>query len=265
MMLRWLVAALVVVVIGWLGLGFVKSHRSMFGACVVDPGDHAGLLTSSGGPRTVKVLFVGDSLTSANDLPGTLVKVASSDPESPVKLAVGSNTKTNANLSQLYDDGCALRRLRAEHFDIVVLQEHGRFWFTPLDVLGAQLALGNWANAVRKAGSAPEYFEPWVDGPGVNPAFRNVDALASVTDDNARTNSVPVVRVGEAFAEVVNTPGAPGLYQADRHHPSAAGTYLAALILFHHFTGEPGERASWRPDGVSADQAALLARIGFKY
>jgi len=76
---------------------------------------------------------------------------------------------------------------------------------------------------------------------------------------------VPIVRVGEAFAEAQAAPGAPDLLSSDGHHPSQAGTYFAALVFFHHFTGEPAERATWRPDEVSADQAASLARIADTY
>ena len=49
----------------------------------------------------------------------------------------------------------------------------------------------------------------------------------------------------------------PDLYQADRHHPSVAGTYLAALTFYRAFTGRAGTDARYRPWGMSAaDQAA---------
>jgi hypothetical protein len=89
--------------------------------------------------------------------------------------------------------------------------------------------------------------------------------MEAATHANAEIYRVPIVRVGEAVAEAANTPGAPDLFGPDHHHPSEAGTFLAALVFFHHFTGEPAERATWRPDGVSADQAAVLARIADNY
>ena len=264
-MLRWLIALLILGVMAEFGFGFVQSHRATFGACGDAPFGDLALRASSGGPRTLKVLFVGNSLTETNDLPGALVRVANSDPQNPVRLVVGSNTRGGASLQVLYNDGCALRRIRAEHFDAVVLQEHSYFWTTPEEAAEARNGLAAWASAVRQTGAAPVYFEPWLFGVGAVPAGAAVRDLRVATDADAEVYGAPVVRVGEAFAETSSTAGAPDLYEADRHHPSAAGAYFAALIFFHHFTGEPAERAAWRPDGVSADQAAVLARTADAY
>ena len=100
---------------------------------------------------------------------------------------------------------------------------------------------------------------------GADPAFTLVGDMKSAAYANAEPYGVPSVRVGEAFAEAQTIQGLPGLYAADDHHPSEAGTYLAALVFFHHFTDEPAERAAWRPESVSADQAAQLARIADEY
>jgi hypothetical protein len=265
MKVKWLIALLIVAVLGEFGFAYLRSPRSIFGVCMVSPTDHFGLMTSSEGTRTVKVLFVGNSLTYTNDLPGTLIKVANSDPQSLVKLVVGSSTGLNATLQQAYVDRCTLKRVRGEHFDTVVLQEHSFFWFTPSDESGAREALANWATAVRQAGSSPEYFEPWLGDFGDDPTHTIVGDMKSAAYANAEPYEVPIVRVGEAFAEAQNIQGVPWLYTPDNHHPSEAGTYLAALMFFHHFTSEPAERATWRPEGVSADQAALLAHIADEY
>jgi len=147
----------------------------------------------------------------------------------------------------------------------VILQEHSFFWADPQSSSSARESLANWATAVRQAGGAPEYFEPWVDGPGDDPAFTDASDLGPAMRATADLYGVPVVHVGEAFAEAVGAPSAPGLYSSDSHHASEAGTYLAALVFFHHFTGEPAERATWRPDGVSAADATLLASVADKY
>lgn len=262
---KWLITLLIVAVLGELGFGYVRSHRSAFGVCGVNPTDHAGLITSHVGSRKVKVLFVGNSRTFVNDLPGMLVKVADSDPNSRIRLVVGSNTNPGARLKETLDDGCALKRIRAEHFDHVVLQEWGVFWSKPLDELEAREVLGPWASDIRATGAVPEYFEPWVDRPANNPYYSDLRQVEFATHANADQYGVPIVPVGEAFAEATNTPGAPDLYMSDLYHPSAAGTYLAALIFFHRFTGERAERATWRPDGVSPVQAALLAHLADKY
>ena len=55
--------------------------------------------------------------------------------------------------------------------------------------------------------------------------------------------------------------GAPDVWGPDRHHPSVAGTYLAALVFYRQFTGRSGAEATWRPGGLSAEDAAKLQRI----
>src|SRR5258708_11129820 len=105
---RWLVSLLIVALLCEFGLAYLRSHRTLFGVCMASPTDHFGLMTSSAGTLPVKVLFVGNSFTSTNDLPGTLIKVGDSDPRSPVKLVVGSSTGSAATLERLYVDGCTL-------------------------------------------------------------------------------------------------------------------------------------------------------------
>jgi len=45
------------------------------------------------------------------------------------------------------------------------------------------------------------------------------------------------------------------------HHPSVAGAYLAALVFYRYFTGRTGAEATWRPSGLSAEDAAALVRL----
>jgi hypothetical protein len=213
----------------------------------------------------MKILFVGNSLTFINDLPGMLGRVASSDPQNPVRLAVASDTVAARSLKEAYVDGCALKRIHAEHFDRVVLQERSYFWQLRSEDAEARDALGEWAVAISMTGATTEYFEDWVDRAANDPRHSDRLQNEAAARSNAGGYAIPVVSVGEAFAEATNTSGAPDLYGSDLHHPSAAGSYLAALIFFHHFTGEPAERATWRPDGVNANQAALLARIADRY
>ena len=265
---RWLIGVLSLVALAVVAMAGVRIARTSLGVCALSTTDHFGNMTSrqqAPATRKLRVLFVGNSLTFVNDLPGMLVSVASSDPQNPVQLEVGSNTIPDASLQHLYDDGCGLKRIRAETPGVVVLQEHSFFWGDPQSSSAAREALANWATAVRQAGGAPEYFEPWVNGPGDDAAFTNAGDLGPAMQSTAGLYGVPVVRVGEAFAEAVNAPGAPGLYSSDNHHASLAGTFLAALVFFHHFTGEPAERATWRPDSVSPEAAALLARIADNY
>ncbi|HEY1561921.1 MAG TPA: hypothetical protein VGF71_13715 [Caulobacteraceae bacterium] len=240
------------------------NHFDFSGPCAFRSTDHWGWLESKSDQadaKTLRVLFVGDSLTYVNDLPGMLVRVASSDPTTPSRLEVRSVTAPNASLSNLWDQGCGLSRLKTDHYDVAVLQEHSYFWY-PEMAEPAREAAGRWISAVRSFGARPIYFEPWTDED--DPYSDKGEALEAA-QDNAKMYGADIARVGEAFAQARVSNGAPNLFASDHHHPSEAGSWLAALVIFHGLTGEPTERVTWRPAAVTPDQAATLERIADQY
>lgn len=269
-MWRWVVLAFVVVAGVFEGATLVGrygadvNHFDFSGPCAFRSTDHWGWLesrTDQANAKTVRVLFVGDSLTFVNDLPGMLVRVANSDPSAPVRLQVRSVTAPDASLSMLWDQGCALSRLKSEHYDVAVLQEHSYFWFPDM-AESAREAAGRWIAAARTHGARPLYFEPWTDE---GDSYSDKGDAPEAAQNNARVFGADIVRIGEAFAQARATGGAPDLLASDHHHPSEAGTWLAALVIFHGLTGEPTERTTWRPSAVTPDQAATLEKIADQY
>jgi hypothetical protein len=69
------------------------------------------------------------------------------------------------------------------------------------------------------------------------------------------------VPVGQAFEAAREMKGAPDVWGPDHHHPSVAGTYLAALVFYRSFTGRSGAQATWRPNGLNAQDAATLVQL----
>jgi hypothetical protein len=240
------------------------NHFDFSGPCAFRSTDHWGWLesgTDQANAKTLRVLFVGDSLTYVNDLPGMMVRVANSDRSSPVRFEVRSVTAPDASLSNLWDQGCGLSRLKSDHYDVAVLQEHSYFWL-PDTAEQAREAAGRWISAARTYGARPVYFEPWMDP---DDTYSSGGDALEAAQDNARLYGADIARIGEAFAGARAMIGAPELYAADHHHPSEAGTWLAALVIFHGLTGEPAERVTWRPGDVTPGQATILQRIADQY
>jgi hypothetical protein len=144
---------------------------------------------------------------------------------------------------------------------VAVLQEHSYFWL-PDTAEQAREAAGRWISAARTYGARPVYFEPWMDP---DDTYSSGGDALEAAQDNARLYGADIARIGEAFAGARAMIGAPELYAADHHHPSEAGTWLAALVIFHGLTGEPAERVTWRPGDVTRDQATILQRIADQY
>jgi hypothetical protein len=213
----------------------------------------------------LRILFVGNSLTFVNDLPGKVVTVANADPSAPVSLKVRSITAPGATLSQLWSEGCGPAQLATDHFNVVVLQEHSFFWDDAGNPNEAGEAAGRWVSAARTFGATPFYFQPWTGPPIIGDGTFEEGVMKEATRQIANIYGARLVRVGEAFAEAEATPGAPDLFQSDRHHASEAGTWLAALVIFQGLTGERSSDSSWSPAGVSPEQAAVIHRIADRY
>jgi hypothetical protein len=214
--------------------------------------DHDELMAARSGPadRTLTVLFIGNSLTFRNDLPAMLVDLASSDPGAPVRLQVKAVTYPDATLDYMRTRTGALAWAQAHHADYVVLQEHS-LWYAA-HYADALQAAGAWTDALRPLGETPLLFQIPGDGDG-SPVYANKDyaAFGWTPADDARNAAestqrlgrrlgLGVVPVGLAFEAARETKGAPDVWGPDHHHPSVAGTYLAALVFYRALTGRTG-------------------------
>jgi hypothetical protein len=235
--------------------------------------DHDELMVSATGraERTVTVMFVGNSLTFVNDLPAMLVNLASSDPGNPVRLQVKGETVPNATLDYIRTHTGALAWAQAHHPDLVVLQEHS-FWYDN-GYEAASWSAEQWKHDLRPLGAKPLLFEVWADGDGsalyTNKAYAAYAAAtpagetgkaAENTKRLGRELGLDVVEVGDAFQAAREIPGAPDVLGPDHHHPSVAGTYLAALVFYRRLTERSGADATYLPRGLSREDAAALLR-----
>src|SRR5690349_12056264 len=67
-----------------------------------------------------RVLFIGNSLTYTHDVPGMVRALSKA---AGVPLVVDAVTLPGASIGDHLDEGTAARRLRAERWDVVVLQQ----------------------------------------------------------------------------------------------------------------------------------------------
>jgi hypothetical protein len=201
-----------------------------------------------------------------------LVNIASSDPGNSTRLQVKALTYPNATLNYLRTQTGALSWIQAHHVDYVILQEHSIWYDYPqsYDGLGAITA---WDRALRPQGITTVLFETWADGDG-SEIYTNKDAptfgstsekdaanSANATSALAQALSLQVVSVGDAFEAARERKGAPDVWGPDHHHASVAGAYLAAVVFYRYLTGRTGAEATYRPDGLSAQDAATLVQL----
>lgn len=191
----------------------------LLGASVACDEDMSSPITGDG---EVRVLYIGNSLTYTNDLPGLVATVAEAAGRS---IAYGTIALPNFSLEDHWNAGI-VEQIRAAHADLVVLQqgpsslpenqEHLRFWSEQL------------AGPIRDAGGQPVLFMVW-------PSADRADAFDAVFESyrNAATAvSGLFAPAGEAWRAAWNRDPQLAFYGPDGFHPSRLGSIAAALTLY---------------------------------
>jgi len=172
--------------------------------------------------RIVLILFIGNSLTSANDLPRLVCAMAR---HSGREVVCESVTFNNFSLNDHLNDGTAVRRLEEKQWDIVVLQQGP----SALDSSRAEMlqVSRRFGDRIRKAGARPALYSVWpwrsrsFDFPNVAETYR----LA------ARVSGGLYFPVTDAWQRVQKRDRTIALYGEDDFHPTVAATYLAAMVI----------------------------------
>lgn len=178
--------------------------------------------------KGLNILFIGNSLTMSNDLPGILERMLIlADINMGV---VASESRGGFGLPDHWSRPATRTRLAIEGWDIVILQQgpsatEGRPYlldFTPL-----------FSDEITKSGGKTALYMVWpskarfFDFPGVSNSYqtaaKRVDGL--------------LYPVGEAWLAAWEVDSSLPLYAADNFHPSLLGTYLAALTMFEQIAG----------------------------
>ena len=175
------------------------------------------------------VLFVGNSLTYVNNLPATVAAIAESVGDT---IRVATEAAPNvALIDHLNGATHALDRIAQGGWELVVLQQGP----TPPGICRDSLIL--WTKMfdapIRAAGAKTAIFMTWpLQGPlawfdNIGPSFELAAAAVSGT----------LLPVGEAWRIALTADSTLQLYSPDGLHPSATGTFLAALEIYERVTG----------------------------
>jgi hypothetical protein len=193
------------------------------GAC---QGNSTGPLPEGG----VRVLFVGNSFTSANDLPQTIADMAKSINET--RLVYKSVAKDNYAIEDHYYEGIA-ETIATNGWHYVVMQQG------PSTTLPNRAHLTIWTEALDEfisgAGARSALFEV-VPGGKSDALF---DAVRQSYLEAAQAVDGMFIPAAEAWREAWSRDPALPLYASDNFHPSRMGTYLLALVHFEMLYDRP--------------------------
>jgi pimeloyl-ACP methyl ester carboxylesterase len=177
----------------------------------------AGVEDGDGG-----VLFVGNSLTYANDLPEMVRALALASGET---LRVGMVANPDWSLEDHWNGGGARSEIR-RGWDVVVLQQG------PSSLPESRTLLIDYtrrfAGEIRAAGATPALYAVW---PSLSRSG-DFDRASESYRLAAQDVDGMLFPAGEAWRAAWRADPGLQLYSADGLHPSVAGTYAAALVIY---------------------------------
>jgi hypothetical protein len=216
-----------------------------------------GLLScgSSGPPDLgdgLSVLFIGNSLTYTDDIPARVDGLARAARLNRIRVA--SVAFPDYSLEDHWNSGEALDSIARGGWDAVVLQQG------PSSLPASQTNLREWtgrfAERIRQVGARPALYMVWP------PAGGNWDGVVAGYTGAAEASDAVLLPAGQAWRAVLAAHPEIALYGPDQFHPTRAGAYLAALVIFGGLADRTTEGLTHqRPiDGLSPQVAATLER-----
>ena len=174
------------------------------------------------------MLFIGNSLTDANDLPAQVLAMATAE---GLNWDVQAELLGGASLEDHWKSGSAQARIQSGHWDAVVMQQG------PSSLPESRANLRHWVaqfdGLVRAAGGRSALYMVWPELTRFSWFDRVRDSYALA----ARDVSGWFLPAGESWRTAWRADPSLALYGGDGFHPTAAGSYAAALTIFAGLSG----------------------------
>jgi hypothetical protein len=208
----------------------------------------AALLAITQPASPTRILFIGNSLTYANDLPAMVCALARAASRNAVCESVA---KPDYSLEDHWNERDA-RRAITRGWDFVVLQQG------PSALPESRALLVDYTKRfdaeIRKSGARTALYMVWPsrqrrgDFEGVSQSYRAA----------AKAVGGMLLPAGDAWRTAWAIDARLALYSPDGLHPSNSGTYLAALVIYPLIFKEPAPLTG--VGGVPASEMAVLRR-----
>lgn len=202
--------------------------------------------------RPLRVLFIGNSYTASQNLPEIVAQMAHSKGK---RLYYEMHAPGGRTFERHWNEGIAQEKIASQRWDYVVFQNQS---FEPVHDPANMMHYGQQLAAlVEASGGRCVYFMTWAyakerDFMKENPAYHGLfedmqsrlDSGYKALSDEVGGQLCPIGPAWEAFR--ARYPDLP-LHNPDASHPSPAGAYLSALMLYRVLFDEP---VSAMPDVV---------------
>ena len=203
-------------------------------------------------------LFIGNSLTYYNDLPGMIGSLAASGGNS---LTHASHTPGGSSLTSLYRNAAAMDKITEEQWDFVILQgqsmeaiigKNPNHYFMQF--------VSGLVHRITQNGSKAVYYMTFANN-DVNNDYNQLQSIISGAYIYAGNMTHSIISpVGMAWQQSLTARPELVLHQADGVHPTVMGTYLAACVFYASLFCET-PLGLWKPAGITEGEASHFQQI----
>jgi hypothetical protein len=208
-------------------------------ALAISPQQVAG---ASSGAR-LRVLFIGNSLTSANDLPGLVEAIAAA--EKGPRFECETIALPGFSLEDHWNQGDAVRAIRRGGRSVVVLQQ-GPSSLDESRVLLVDHAK-RFADEARRAGARPALYMVWPS----RARSADFDRVSASYASAAKAVDGVLLPAGDAWRALWRLDPELELYGPDGFHPSRLGSVLAALVIYRRLVSASAPAAEEPQPGAA--------------
>jgi hypothetical protein len=203
----------------------------------------------------MNVLFIGNSFTQRNNLPGLIAKMAETRGKELRHTLISAG---GASLRQHWNAGRAPRAIENGGYDRVVLQEQSTLPIKNAARFAENVRL--FDPAIKAAGAETVLYLTWARAHAPESQQALTDAYTAIGAELGAT----VVPAGEAWRRFLAKHRDPVLHDKDQSHPALAGSYLAACAFYAVLFEESPVGIDADVKGLSPDHRALLQAVAWE-
>lgn len=190
--------------------------------------------SANGQPDSLRILFIGNSLTYTNDLPGMLQKLLE---QTDIDTVAESVALPNYGLQDHWANPETVQKIADGSWDYVVLQQGPSATEGRPSLLEYSEMFNDF---ITQAGGQTALYMVW---PWLSRSF-DFDLVSDAYRTAAEQVDGLLFPAGEAWRAAWRKDPNLGLYGPDNFHPSELGTYVAALVMYEQLAKKA--RASCR-------------------
>jgi hypothetical protein len=202
-----------------------------------------------------KILFIGNSFTARNDLPGLIGRMAAERGKSIEHRLISAG---GAPLRRHWNAGDALVAIQEGGYDHVVLQEQSTLPVKNATRMHESVRL--FHAAIKTAGAKTVLYMTWARKHSPQAQQAITDAYTEI----GRELEATVVPVGLAWQSFLGKHDQPVLHDRDQSHPTPAGSYLAACVFLAVLFGENPVGIAVTVPGLDDSGRALLQKAAWQ-